>query len=308
MSSQAFDRTIHALFKQSTSTPIYHVSSPALFPFISDLHLSLLATFAVYWIASAIFETIDWSGLEMFERHRIHEPEEIKSRNRVTKAQVVKMVLLQQAIQTVLGLICLPDEHEQLTMNDARESMVLYTKRIAFVVGSRATLRLLSVIGKEGIEWLYWWGVPIAQFFLASYVSQLHILKLVDADVMCYRFVLDTWQYFLHRAFHTNKFLYKHFHSVHHRLYVPYSFGALYNHPLEGLVLDSLGTIVASLCAGFSTRQDLLFFTISTAKTIDDHCGFKLPYDPLQLLFPNNADYHDIHHRTSLIFAFCILF
>ena len=112
-----------------------------------------------------------------------------------------------------------------------------------------------------------------------------------------HRFVLDTWQYFLHRAFHTNKWLYKNFHSWHHRLYVPYSFGALYNHPIEGLVLDSLGTIIASLCAGFSTRQDLVFFTVSTAKTIDDHCGFKLPFDPFQLLFPNNADYHDIHHQ-----------
>lgn len=170
MSEQAFDQTIHALFKQSTSTPIYHVSSASLLPFISDLHLSLAATFAVYWIASFIFEAIDWSGLEMFERHRIHEPEEIKSRNRVTKTHVVKMVLLQQAIQTALGLICLPDEHEALTMNDARESMVLYTKRIAMVLGSRATMRLLSLTGKEGIEWLYWWGVPIAQFFFASYV------------------------------------------------------------------------------------------------------------------------------------------
>lgn len=45
---------------------------------------------------------------------------------------------------------------------------------------------------------------------------------------------MDAWQYVLHRAFHESRFLYRHFHSHHHRLYVPYAFGALYNHPFEG--------------------------------------------------------------------------
>ncbi len=44
-------------------------------------------------------------------------------------------------------------------------------------------------------------------------------------------FMLDTYQYWMHRLFHRNKFLYRHFHSVHHELTVPYAFGALYNHP-----------------------------------------------------------------------------
>lgn len=45
---------------------------------------------------------------------------------------------------------------------------------------------------------------------------------------------MDAWQYAMHRAFHENKFLYRNFHSHHHRLYVPYAYGALYNHPVEG--------------------------------------------------------------------------
>ena len=44
--------------------------------------------------------------------------------------------------------------------------------------------------------------------------------------------VLDTWQYFMHRYMHQNKFLYRHVHSQHHRLIAPFAFGALYNHPL----------------------------------------------------------------------------
>lgn len=97
---------------------------------------------------------------------------------------------------------------------------------------------------------------------------------------------------------HTNTFLYKKFHSVHHRLYVPYAYGALYNHPLEGFVLDTVGAGLAQLVVGMTTREAILLFTISTLKTVDDHCGYKFPFDPLQILFANNADYHDIHHQV----------
>lgn len=74
-----------------------------------------------------------------------------------------------------------------------------------------------------------------------------------------------------------------------------YAFGALYNHPLEGFILDTLGSVLAESGAGMTTRQAMLFFALSTWKTVDDHCGFALPWDPVQHLFGNNADYHDIH-------------
>ena len=102
---------------------------------------------------------------------------------------------------------------------------------------------------------------------------------------------------------HINKFLYKEFHSWHHRLYVPYAYGALYNHPLEGFVLDSLGALVAEWVTGMSTRQATLFFIFSTLKTVDDHCGYSLPWDPLQWLTGNNAEYHDIHHQVCNFLA-----
>lgn len=40
------------------------------------------------------------------------------------------------------------------------------------------------------------------------------------------------------------------------------------------------------------------FFTGSTIKTVDDHCGYALPWDPLQHLTSNNAGYHDVHHQS----------
>lgn len=81
-------------------------------------------------------------------------------------------------------------------------------------------------------------------------------------------------------------------------MYVPYAYGALYNHPVEGFLLDTLGASIAYKLAGMNTRQGLIFFTGSTLKTVDDHCGYALPFDPLQHLTSNNAGYHDVHHQT----------
>lgn len=46
-------------------------------------------------------------------------------------------------------------------------------------------------------------------------------------------FILDTYQYWVHRWMHVNRWLFSNFHSWHHRLYCPYAIGALYNHPIE---------------------------------------------------------------------------
>lgn len=106
----------------------------------------------------------------------------------------------------------------------------------------------------------------------------------------------------MHRTAHQITFLYRTIHSWHHRLYVPYSFGALYNHPIEGFVLDTCGSGIAHMMSGLTLRQATLFFVVSTLKTVDDHCGFAFPWDPLQHLFGNNADYHDIHRACRSFF------
>lgn len=109
--------------------------------------------------------------------------------------------------------------------------------------------------------------------------------------------VMDTWQYFMHRYMHHNKFLYKHIHSQHHRLVVPYSFGALYNHPLEGLILDTVGGALSFLISGMSPRASIFFFSFATIKTVDDHCGLWLPGNLFHIFFNNNSAYHDVHHQ-----------
>lgn len=109
--------------------------------------------------------------------------------------------------------------------------------------------------------------------------------------------VIDTWQYFMHRYMHHNKFLYRHIHSQHHRLVVPYAFGALYNHPLEGLLLDTVGGALSFLLSGMSPRTSIFFFSFATVKTVDDHCGLWLPGNLFHMFFRNNTAYHDVHHQ-----------
>lgn len=121
-----------------------------------------------------------------------------------------------------------------------------------------------------------------------------------------YRFFIDTWQYFWHRGMHLNPWMYRHWHSWHHRLAVPYAFGALYNHPVEGFILDTLSAPIAEYITNMSTREAMFLFMIAIFKTCDDHCGYNFPWDPLQLLSPNNADYHDIHHQVCLLFLIVI--
>jgi sphinganine C4-monooxygenase len=107
----------------------------------------------------------------------------------------------------------------------------------------------------------------------------------------------DSWQYWVHRLMHVSKSLYKHVHSVHHRLIIPYSYSALYNHPIEALLLDIVGGAVTLFCIGLTNNEATLLFSFAMIKTVDDHCGMDLWWDPLQRIFTNNAIYHYIHHQ-----------
>ncbi|KAG8759326.1 hypothetical protein FRC14_006166 [Serendipita sp. 396] len=263
--------------------PFYFSENPSLIAGLSDKSLSLIAPLVAYWVHSLIFHALDVYGTEWawLAPYRIHESAEVKAKNLVSKSQVVWAVLVQQAIQTILGIIFVDSEETSVDHREkmARMSPILVQSTLLWMGNPHLAQSSLQRWGSSVLYFAYWWAIPTAQILFAF-------------------FVLDTWQYFLHRYFHTNKFLYRHFHSWHHRLYVPYAFGALYNHPFEGFLFDSLGAVVAENISRLSIRQTVLLFTFSSLKTVDDHCGYSLPFDPLQILFSNNADYHDIHHQA----------
>lgn len=151
------------------------------------------------------------------------------------------------------------------------------------LVQATVALSLFSMTSKVGLT-----GKSLQPSFLVQ-IFQVLIAMLV----------MDTWQYFVHRYMHQNKFLYRHVHSQHHKLVVPYAIGALYNHPLEGLLLDTLGGAISFLVSGMTAQTAVFFFTFAVIKTIDDHCGLWLPGNIFHIMFQNNTAYHDIHHQLQ---------
>lgn len=298
-------------FAQSHSTcpphlrpPFYYTDKLSIIPRLSDAYLALAAPFIAYWALSLFFHFLDVSDWRWLDKCRIHESAEAKARNRVSKFEVVCAVLLQHAIQTVLGLLTLSD-HEVVDHSVKMDALVRVLARVGTVaLGEKRAKALLVSHGLQLVHSVYWWGIPTLQLLFAMCATSLPFDMDITKSVVEHRFVIDTWQYFLHRLMHNNAFLYKHFHSVHHRLYVPYAFGALYNHPIEGLLLDTAGAFIAQLISFMSTRQAMLLFTVSSLKTVDDHCGYRLPFDPLQVFAANNADYHDIHHQVCRTWSY----
>jgi len=251
---------------------------------MSDFWLSILGPVAAHWLFCAFFEILDRGDWEWLKKYRIHESSEVTSRNRVTRIQVLAAVILQQVIQITLAYFWMDTNAETggpISSHVPRMEAIAPTifRSLEALVGPQFAAYLWLHKAQDLVYHVYWWAIPLTQL-LAGF------------------FFIDTWQYFLHRGMHMNAFLFKAFHSWHHRLYVPYSYGALYNHPVEGFLLDSCGAVISEWVTGMSVRQATLLFTIATFKTVDDHCGYSLPFDPLQWFTSNNADYHDIHHQV----------
>uniref|UniRef100_A0A1D1YBA3 aldehyde oxygenase (deformylating) n=1 Tax=Anthurium amnicola TaxID=1678845 RepID=A0A1D1YBA3_9ARAE len=109
--------------------------------------------------------------------------------------------------------------------------------------------------------------------------------------------IIDAWEYFFHRMTHEIKFLYKHVHAMHHRMIVPYSFGAQYIHPLDAFFGNMVDSALATTVTGMSPRTATVLFSLMAVKSIDDHCALWFPNNPFHRFFTNNSAYHAIHHQ-----------
>ncbi|GFF31481.1 sphingolipid C4-hydroxylase SUR2 [Aspergillus udagawae] len=297
---------------------------PPLLAPIPDNVLALILPIVAYWGLSMVYHLIDI--YDLFPQYRLHTPAEVLKRNKVSRWDVVRDVILQQVIQTLAGMSVSYFDVEYIGREEY--DIAVWARRLRFA--QKAIPRLLAVFGVDALglsRSLSQNGHAILAGVLAggqypgvtrSFVLDSGIEAVVPAFTSwelsmasfiywCFIpavqftvgvFIVDTWQYFLHRAMHLNRWLYVTFHSRHHRLYVPYAFGALYNHPVEGFLLDTAGAGIAFLATRMTNRQSMWFFTCSTIKTVDDHCGYAFPWDPLQHFTHNNAAYHDIHHQS----------
>ena len=296
---------------------------PSLIPGFADSYLSLALPIVAYWGVSMVFHIVDeW---DLFPQYRLHTPAEVMKRNHVSRYDVLRDVVMQQIIQTIFGTTLTVFDPEP-TFGQEECDIARWAQRLR--VAQRAIPAVLGLVGVDAVrlaksmgnghamlagalsggfypeltQTILMAGQPTAapafahwEVMVAKAIYHALIPALQFIFAIC---IVDTWQYFLHRAMHMNKWLYTTFHSRHHRLYVPYAYGALYNHPFEGFLLDTLGTGIAYLASGMTVRQSIWFFTMATIKTVDDHCGYAFPWDPLQHVTSNNAGYHDVHHQS----------
>ncbi|KAI6091164.1 fatty acid hydroxylase superfamily-domain-containing protein [Hypoxylon rubiginosum] len=297
------------------------VEQQDLISWLPDFYLAIIAPTAAYWVVSIIFHIID--TFDFFPQYRLHTPAEIAQRNKASRYEVLRDVIFQQMIQGVMGAVLGWTDPPQYVGMEEYDVAVWATRvRLA----QRALPAFLSILGINaasisknmagshpllaavlaGGQYPFVTnfagssGMAVPAFATWEILVAKAIYHVIIPAIQFFLSIvfLDTWQYFLHRLMHQNKWLYTKFHSRHHRLYVPYAYGALYNHPVEGFLLDTAGAGLAYKLSGMTARQGMVFWVMSSIKTVDDHCGYALPWDPLQHITSNNAAYHDIHHQS----------
>lgn len=151
----------------STNTPFYFSPRPDLFSFISDHYLSLAAPFVAYWVLSLLFHVLDVSEWKWLDQYRLHESAEVKARNLVSRSDVVKAVIFQQFIQTIIGLWWMDDNQIGVGIEHVKSMLDLlptFTTLFGGVIGDSATKQILGDHGHVLLYTYYWWVAPVVRF------------------------------------------------------------------------------------------------------------------------------------------------
>ncbi|KAK3164971.1 hypothetical protein QOZ80_1AG0027230 [Eleusine coracana subsp. coracana] len=210
-----------------------------------------LAPVVVYWVYSGMYEVL-LRRTTVLDKYRLHSTRDEETKNIASRKDVVKGVLLQQAIQVTISVAVLKLTGEEGGSTTARSP-------------AADEEPLLVAAGRFGVAML----------------------------------VLDAWQYSMHRLMHCSTYMYRRFHSWHHRVAAPYAFAAQYGHPVDAVLTETLSGAAAYVASGMSPRTAAAFFVFATVKGVDDHCGVAAPWNPLHALFANNTAYHDVHHQRG---------
>ena len=214
--------------------PSYKLSPvPSFLPFINDFYLSLIAPIAAYWIVSMFFHLVD--VYDLLPQYRLHTPAEILKRNHVSPYEVARDVVIQQIIQTIVGAILGLTEPQDM---QGREEYDIATWATRIRIAQRALPHMLALIGPNAAAisknvaetnpllagalagGSYPWlttgmDLPAGSARVPAFASwELLVAKAIYyCAVPAFQFfvgiaIVDTWQYFLHRAMHVNRWLY----------------------------------------------------------------------------------------------------
>lgn len=218
----------HTLFDTALPPlPTYSLSpQPDLISWLPDFWLSLILPVIVYWVESLFFHIID--VLDLFPQYRLHTPDEITQRNHASRYEVARDVVLQQAIQVATGVALALTEPPEVTGRQEYDVAVWATRvRLAQrilpgalgLLGLNATAISKNLAGDHPIiagalAGGYYPFLTSASAAPAFAPWELIVAKLVyhvaipGIQFFVAVFILDTWQYFLHRLMHVNRWMY----------------------------------------------------------------------------------------------------
>jgi len=221
--------------------PSYSLTeAPDVISWFPDFYLSAIGPVIAYWIVSFVFHVID--VYDLFPQYRLHTPAEIAQRNRATRFEVFRDVIVQQIIQIGMAIVLGYTDPPQLTGREDYDVAVWATRvRLA----QRALPTILGLLGINAATVSKNMAIshPLLAGALAggyypflstrldatdgTSVPAFAAWELMVANAIYYVLIpafqfgvaicaLDTWQYFLHRGMHMNKWLYsKSFSSIH---------------------------------------------------------------------------------------------
>jgi sphinganine C4-monooxygenase len=203
-----------------------------LLPFISDFSLSLIAPHIAYWIVSLFFHIID--VYDLFPQYRLHTPEEITQRNLASRYEVARDVVIEQIIQMATTAFLSVTDPRQLTGMEDYDVAVWATRvRLA----QRALPSVLGTLGLNAaaisknmaashpllagalagghypfltvtLDDVTGAAVPAFATWELQVAKAIYWLLIPGFQLWLATCLLDTWQYFLHRAMHLNKCFY----------------------------------------------------------------------------------------------------
>ena len=208
---------------------------PLLWP-IPDKLLTLLLPIAAYWGLSMFFHWID--TMDYFPQYRLHTPAEVAKRNRVSRREVVRSVFIQQVVQTAVGWVLGMTEPDDY-FGKEQYDVAIWAQRIRIAQAYiPKVLALLGVdaarLGKDLMSELPMFAGAIiggkypglhvtsdagysepafARWEMSAAWTIYYVLYPMLQFTIAIM-VVDTWQYFLHRAMHMNKWLYSMFHPL----------------------------------------------------------------------------------------------
>ena len=207
---------------------------PDLLPLISDKLLTLILPVVAYWTLSMLFHWIDMN--DYFSHYRLHTPAEVLKRNHVSRWEVVRDVIIQQVLQIGMGTVLNMTEPDEF-IGKKEYDVAVWAQRIRFAQRLIPSTLALASINAQGLSQNLAKAHPMLSGIVAggSYptLNQLVIRSTgIEENVPAFAgwelwlakaiyhvifpalqfglaiVVLDTWQYFLHRAMHMNKWLY----------------------------------------------------------------------------------------------------